>query len=53
MGVHVQNDLLSWLIDGARASGEEVTVEDISSRMLFVSFGAIHTSSMVRIFILS
>ncbi|PPQ77162.1 hypothetical protein CVT25_010790, partial [Psilocybe cyanescens] len=40
------NDLISWLIDAAQASGEEVTVEDLSTRMLFTSFGAIHTSSV-------
>ncbi|KAF8967505.1 cytochrome P450 [Flammula alnicola] len=40
------NDLISWLMDGAKAANEKITVADISSRMLFVSFGAIHTSSI-------
>ncbi|PPQ96349.1 hypothetical protein CVT26_005033 [Gymnopilus dilepis] len=39
------NDLITWLIDGARASGEEISAADFSSRLLFTSFGAIHTSS--------
>ncbi|KAF9047874.1 cytochrome P450 [Panaeolus papilionaceus] len=37
-------DLLSWLIDLAR--GDDATDEQLTLRMLFVNFGAIHTSSM-------
>ncbi|KJA21005.1 hypothetical protein HYPSUDRAFT_166348 [Hypholoma sublateritium FD-334 SS-4] len=39
------NDVISWLMDGARAAKEPITLSDISSRVLLVSFGAIHTSS--------
>ena len=34
-------------MDGARAAKEPITLSDISSRILLVSFGAIHTSSAV------
>lgn len=43
----LQNDIISWLMDGARAAKQPVTISDISSRILLVSFGAIHTSSAV------
>ncbi|KAF9476797.1 cytochrome P450 [Pholiota conissans] len=39
------NDIISWLMDGAKAAKQPITVSDISSRILLVSFGAIHTSS--------
>ncbi|KAF8187146.1 cytochrome P450 [Pholiota molesta] len=39
------NDVISWLMDGARAAKQPITISDISSRILLVSFGAIHTSS--------
>ncbi|KAF8961328.1 cytochrome P450, partial [Flammula alnicola] len=39
------NDLIAWLMDAARAAGEEIMAADLSSRVLFISFGAIHTSS--------
>ena len=42
-----KNDVISWLMDGARAAKEPITLSDISSRILLVSFGAIHTSSAV------
>jgi len=42
-----QNDLITWLIEGARDANEEVTVPDMASRVLFTSFGAIHTTSIV------
>ncbi|KAH9474336.1 Cytochrome P450 monooxygenase 151 [Psilocybe cubensis] len=39
------NDLITWLMDGARASNTEISAEDMSIRVLFISFGAIHTST--------
>ncbi|PPQ94096.1 hypothetical protein CVT25_009247 [Psilocybe cyanescens] len=41
------NDLVSWLMDGAQASGTAITAEDMSTRVLFTIFGAIHTSTAV------
>lgn len=45
-----KNDVISWLMDGARAAKEPITLSDISSRILLVSFGAIHTSSAVSVY---
>lgn len=46
-----QNDLLSWLID--EAPEDRKTVHDLALRILVVNFAAIHTSSLVRLFVLS
>ncbi|KAK0434275.1 cytochrome P450 [Desarmillaria tabescens] len=40
------NDLLSWLIDATHGDKERRTIQDLSSRMLSVNAGAIHTTSM-------
>lgn len=34
-------------MDGAQASGTAITAEDMSTRVLFTIFGAIHTSTAV------
>jgi len=38
-------------MDGARAAGEPITVSDLATRIIFISFAAIHTSSAVCIII--
>ncbi|KAK0448940.1 cytochrome P450 [Desarmillaria tabescens] len=40
------NDLLSWLIDATHGDKERRTIQDLSSRMLSLNLGAIHTTSM-------
>ncbi|KAK0471577.1 cytochrome P450 [Armillaria novae-zelandiae] len=40
------NDLLSWLLDASQGNEERRTVQDLSSRMLSLNLGAIHTTSM-------
>ncbi|KAJ7023057.1 cytochrome P450 [Mycena alexandri] len=37
------NDMISWLI--AKAKGPQRTVEDLTSRILFLGFGSIHSTS--------
>ncbi|KAJ7166650.1 cytochrome P450 [Mycena filopes] len=37
------NDMISWLID--KAQGPQRTVEDLTSRILFLGFGSIHSTS--------
>lgn len=44
-----KNDIITWLIDGAINAGQFPTVEDISSRVLLISFTSIHTTSAVRV----
>lgn len=41
-----QNDMISWLI--AKAKGPQRTVEDLTSRILFLGFGSIHSTSGVN-----
>lgn len=45
--MHFQNDLLTWLLD--EAPEDRKTVRDLAMRVLFVNFGAIHTSSLVSL----
>lgn len=40
-----QLDLVSWLLD--YAPPESVNVEDITARVMFINFAAIHTTSLV------
>lgn len=45
-----KNDLITWLIEGGISAQKPVTVDDISSRVLIISFTAIHTTSAVGTF---
>ena len=47
----LQNDLLSWLLDG-HPRPEERTVHDLAVRTLLVTFASIHTTSQVLYLIL-
>ncbi|OCB86528.1 cytochrome P450 [Sanghuangporus baumii] len=38
------NDMISWIIDGA-SEQERTSIKELTRRMLFVNFAAIHTSS--------
>ncbi|PBK90215.1 cytochrome P450 [Armillaria gallica] len=40
------NDLLSWMIDATRGKKERLTIQDLSTRILSLNVGAIHTTSM-------
>ena len=40
-----QNDLVSWLIEEAK--GPQLTPEDLTKRVVFVNFSAIHVSIVV------
>ncbi|KAK0452675.1 cytochrome P450 [Armillaria borealis] len=40
------NDLLSWMIDATRGKKERRTIQDLSTRILSLNVGAIHTTSM-------
>lgn len=45
--LHLQNDMLQWLIDDAPE--DERTVLQLTRRILTINFAAIHTSSSVSI----
>ncbi|KAK0220495.1 cytochrome P450 [Armillaria fumosa] len=40
------NDLISWMIDATRGKKERRTIQDLSTRILSLNVGAIHTTSM-------
>ncbi|KAK0448923.1 cytochrome P450 [Desarmillaria tabescens] len=46
-GKELLNDLLSWLLDATKDNKEKRTVQDLTTRLLALNLGAIHTTSMV------
>ncbi len=47
----LQNDLLQWLLDSP--AGQAESVPDMAQRLLVLNFASIHTSSMVRAFLIA
>ena len=50
--IFLQNDLITWLLDAAKASGEERTPHNMAKRMVVFSFASTYSSAVVRLFIL-
>jgi hypothetical protein len=46
-----KNDLISWLLE--IAVGEQRTTEDLTLRILAINMAAIHTSSMVCLYVIT
>ena len=44
----MQDDLIQWLLDSAK--GDEARTDNLTSRVLMVNFGAIHTTAVVYAF---
>jgi len=47
----LQNDLITWLLDAAKASGEERTPHNMAKRMVVFSFASTYSSAVVCVFV--